>query len=576
VQFALLRRSDPGAGLVFTFDTETCDEVLLGRDPRCHVSLDPGMDSVAAIFHARIVPDPRYPSGLVVIDMNSPNGTFVDGVLVRGQAVLSTNSTLLLGRANGQTGPEFLVNIGEAPWHPPPPNQARRPEGAPPPPPDPFRYEAAPPPPPPEPFRYDAAAPPLPGPAPEPFRAASAPQPASGKWWDDKLPGVPSMQQAPNGVSVPGLPRNVNVRESGIRPMTLAVAGISILALVGALLWMRESRSPSVWTAPEIEQAYGNSILATDLRWKLVDNATGRAVYQWRPLLPFKPGDPRRAIFQGKDRAAVFVRMPDDSVEPVLILASPNSTSEANEPPTGGKTSGSAVAVNSGGFILTDRRNATPWTLPYEWPAGSFPGILIDPKTKQVDVIGELSQTWMPLHARAVVSGEPTFENLTAGGLSPVPVTLGGRADVYRARLRNSTAGFPISPAATSEDSELAVAKLQPNRPLTEVRVPEADPPLLLGQHVFVLGYTGAEANSQLRATEFQVLKAETASLGGSDEFALLTGTLSGTNQTGSAVFDSKGHLAGLLRVVLRNKEYLGEIVPIREGRELVRPEGAK
>jgi hypothetical protein len=234
------------------------------------------------------------------------------------------------------------------------------------------------------------------------------------------------------------------------------------------------------------------------------------------------------------------------------------------------------VAVNSGGFILTDRRNATPWTLPYEWPAGSFPGVLIDPKTKQVDVIGELNQTWMPLHARAVVSGEPTFENLNAGGLSPVPVTLGGHADVYRARLRNSTAWFPTSPAATSEGSELAVAKLQPSRPLTEVRVPEADPPLLLGQHVFVLGYTGAETSPQLRATEFQVLKAETASPGGADEFALLTGTLSGTNQTGSAVFDSKGHLAGLLRVFSRNKEYLGEIVPIREGRELVRPEGVK
>lgn len=586
MQFVLLRRSEPGVGLQFVFDTDTCQEVLLGRDPGCHVALDPETDRIAGLFHARILPDPKSPSGLIVIDMSSRNGTFVDGVPVRGQAALKTNSSLLLGRLDSQLGPEFQVNIGESPWQPAVPPYTRELEA---PPPDQFRPNAAPPPPSPYPagVPYQAAPPPpSPYPAGVPYQAAPPPpspylagvphQAAPGgagseKWWDEQLPGVPSMR-GPDSARASGLPRNVNVRESKFRWTRAVVGVISVVSVLLALWWIRQSQAPSVWTAQEIEQTYGNSILATELTWRLVDSPSGTQLYQWRPRLPFKPNDRRLSIFQGRDRASAFIRMPDGVIEPVLILGAGVGGNE----PVGGHANGSAVAVHSGGFVLTDRRNATPWTLSYEWPQNSFPGILIDPQTKQVDVIDRLNQSWMPLRARAVMAGEPTVDELTLGALSPAAVTLEGHIEVYQARGRNSTIWLQANSAATSEGSQLAVAKVQTDRPPAEIRVPEADPPLLLGQRVFVLGFVGSGQSIQLKATEFQILKAETSSTNGPDEFAILSGGLFDLGQTGSAVFDSKGRLAGLLRVIPRNGDSLGEIVPIRQGRELVRADPAR
>lgn len=556
MQFALLRRSEPGAGLQFAFDTDISPEVLIGRDPTCHVSLDPESDSIAALFHARIQMDPKSPSGLIVIDMSSRNGTFVDGVPVRGQAVLARNSSLILGRRDGQTGPEFTVNMGEAPWQQPVEAFAARPAEPP------FV---------PEPSLFNR------GPAPRPADLAAFPAPAAppraagaGNWWEEQLPGVQSMGQARNS-GVPGLPRNVSVKESKFRWVGAVVIGVSVLSVLLALWWVRQGAAPSAWTAQTIEQAYGKSMLATELTWKLVD-VSGRQVYHWRPRLPFKPGDPRLAIFRERERTSVFIRMPDNSIEPVLILG---PGLEGNEP-AGGKTTGSAVAVNRGGFMLTERRNATPWALPYEWPEESFPGILIDPQTKQVDVIDRLNEPWMPLRARAVVAGEPTVANLAAGALSAVPVVLDGHLDLYRARPYNSTNWLQASPAATSEGSRLAVARLQSGKNLPEVAVPEADPPLALGQRVFVLGYVSAPQGTQLKTSEFQVLKAETTSMGSQDEFALLDLAKPNVNQNGSAVFDSRGRFAGLLRVLPRNGQFQGEIVPIRQGRVLLRSDGSR
>jgi FHA domain len=553
VQFALLRRSDPGAGLEFIFDTDTCPQVVLGRDPSCQVSLDPQRDSIAGIFHARIERDPNSPSGLIVIDMDSRNGIYVDGVRVRGQAILPPNSSLVLGKRNNEAGPEFLVTLGEAPWRSAPMPVAGEVESRP----------ST------EPYRYQPRGVPA---APEPVAVPFQPTPpkyGSAKWWEEKLPGVPSMRQA-NTAGIPGLPKNINVRESNLRWTGPMVGVLCVLSVLG-VLWVW-GRGPSTWTSQTIEQTYGDSLLAAEVSWKLVDTASGAQLYHWRTPLPFKSGDPRRAIFQGKDRASAFIRMPDGSVEPVLRLG---PGPRGNEP-AGGKTGGSAVAVHSGGFVLTDRRCAVPWTLPYEWPPDSFPGILIDPQTKQVDVIDRLNRPWMPLQARVVLTGEPTVESLAAGALSPAQIVVDGRIDLYRVRPRGSANWFQAIPASTSDGSEMAVAKVQGSGPLAEVKIPEADPLLGLGQRVFVLGYVDSQQDLQPKSLEFQVLKGETSSSSGSDEFALLAGTLSSINQTGSAVFDSKGRLAGLLRVVPRNGANQGEIVPIRQGRELVRSDAGR
>jgi hypothetical protein len=559
---------------VFEFDTSTSPEVLIGRDDKCQVPLDPKLDTIAGILHARIERNPNSPSALLITDLNTRNGTYVNGVRVRGQADLPPNSSVVLGSRDGRSGPEFLVTIGETAWEIPAPAYPAGTRAVEP---DPYQYPP-PPPPPPNPHRYDpppapAAAPypppPEPAPAPAaPFAAAPA-RAGSRNWWEGQLPGVPSMQQSGTGAT-PGLPRPVNVQETRLGwPMILGIVGVLVTLMV-AVLWIR-GLGPSTWDARTVEQTYSKSVFATELSWKLVDSASGTQVYHWRPALPFAAGDRRRTVFRGRERALAFIRMPNGDIEPILRLG---PGSPGNEP-AGGRAAGSAVVVHSGGFALTDRRNAAPWSLPYEWPADAFPAILIDPKTRQVEPLDRLDHTWIPIHARAVVTGEPTVENVSAGALSPVPLVLDGHIETFRARAGGAAGWFPATAAAVSENSDMAVARLQSASPLPEIHIPAADPALLLGERVFVLGFDPAAPNGQPKAAEMQVLKAETSGPNGV-ELPLLSGSVSDFGRTGSAVFDSKGRLAGLLRVSLRRGTWQPEVVPIRQGRDLVRSDAGR
>lgn len=76
-------------GEVFNIEEIT----TLGRDPTSSIQLDSGYTSIS---HARIVFDARD-STLWVEDMDSRNGTYVDGQKVNGRVAVSPGSTLQIG-----------------------------------------------------------------------------------------------------------------------------------------------------------------------------------------------------------------------------------------------------------------------------------------------------------------------------------------------------------------------------------------------------------------------------------------------------------------------------------------------
>lgn len=78
-------RSGPGS---YAID----DSVLLGRTPECDIQLD---DAAASARHARISKRGRH---WLIEDLDSSNGTFVDGVRVNGSRRVNPGQRIKIGR----------------------------------------------------------------------------------------------------------------------------------------------------------------------------------------------------------------------------------------------------------------------------------------------------------------------------------------------------------------------------------------------------------------------------------------------------------------------------------------------
>jgi pSer/pThr/pTyr-binding forkhead associated (FHA) protein len=81
-------------------------ELILGRAPSAAVRFDPRQDPTVGRYHARIVPG-SVPSELLIDDLKSRNGTWLNGFPVSGPTVLRSGDTVRLGA----TGPELELSI---------------------------------------------------------------------------------------------------------------------------------------------------------------------------------------------------------------------------------------------------------------------------------------------------------------------------------------------------------------------------------------------------------------------------------------------------------------------------------
>ena len=88
------------------------ESVVIGRDPRCQVVLDPLLYRAVSRRHAEVSPILGFdaPAGSrfwQVCDLNSANGTFVNGQRIKGCQVLQVGDRIMLG----QEGPEFAFEF---------------------------------------------------------------------------------------------------------------------------------------------------------------------------------------------------------------------------------------------------------------------------------------------------------------------------------------------------------------------------------------------------------------------------------------------------------------------------------
>lgn len=102
-------------------------EVVVGRDPSCEVALDPNYFIIVSRRHAAIRPLQPLGNGLPhweICDLNSANGTYINGQYLQGCHHLQTGDRIELGK----NGPLFVFecqfNSQTTPLYSPPPPQA--------------------------------------------------------------------------------------------------------------------------------------------------------------------------------------------------------------------------------------------------------------------------------------------------------------------------------------------------------------------------------------------------------------------------------------------------------------------
>jgi pSer/pThr/pTyr-binding forkhead associated (FHA) protein len=82
-------------------------ELILGRASSAAVRFDPTMESCVGRHHARIAPSEDEPTHLILADLKSRNGTYVNGARIERPVVLCTGDVVRLG----ERGPEMEVQM---------------------------------------------------------------------------------------------------------------------------------------------------------------------------------------------------------------------------------------------------------------------------------------------------------------------------------------------------------------------------------------------------------------------------------------------------------------------------------
>jgi S1-C subfamily serine protease len=359
----------------------------------------------------------------------------------------------------------------------------------------------------------------------------------------------------------------------------------------------------------EIVQKYGNSTVWINFTWRLFDKETGRPIFHKR--FAFNVGGQKRALpayFKFGDKVIPWFTTEDEE----------HSNYEIK-----GTASGSGFVVSESGFILTNKHVAAGWMVRNE-PERYLSrysiqeAVVISPVAKKKPLLEVVSlknlpsdiRRWIPGEEGAILFGKDA--NLISLGMARDNATpsnsasLYGKNEILDVRFPGSGLSINATLVRQSTLADAALIKIDSPQALTPIEIASTEDNLKVGERVIVLGYPGIstatlmESSSTERGqvkSRVEVIPEPTVTEGiisklGTELTQSGTTTVRGTlgdafqlsiNSTGAGnsggpVFNSSGKAIGLFTYGSCNigDACVSHAVPIKHGRFLLTPQRAQ
>jgi serine protease Do len=575
-------------------------EITFGRDPTSGIVYDQRRDDVVSRQHAAIRVENGDKLSFRLADLNSSNGTLLNGAPVTGEVELAPEDTVELGRG----GPKFSFDV-----QPRPDNLTSR-----------TRVMDA----------MDATA------TRAIATAAASVTATRERGANGRATGATTATATRDGTG----PAKATVgketvlrmlfqeRQKSSRVWMSSIAAVLAVLLVagGGLYWhnrnvanqLREEAAQRTEqaridaernvtqqlgaTAKEIVAKYGNSSVVVYLGWRLYDTDSGKPLYQ-------------KVVSDKKTLYPAFIKLPNGKIVRWLTVDDQDKANIA----VAGSGSGSGFVVSEQGHILTNKHVAAGWMLPYGdigEDVNKTEGIVfpykMNKKEKPVKVDLRTLRSlkaWVPEAGGLVFRHDVPFllDGSAGDGTPEDRLVFRGRNDLLEVRFPGNRVSVQASLVRASTDADAALIKVDAPQALRPVELaPESDDSKLdVGDKIIVLGFPGVSSQTKIRTLSVEpgrigsgrvevvpeptvnegIISLKGAGLkqegGGEvegnrgDTFQMSINS-TGHGNSGGPVFNTKGQVIGLFTysaVERGGNAMVTFAVPIKHGRALLSPQ---
>jgi serine protease Do len=580
------------------FQLDATKEITFGRDNRSTIAFDSPHDDLVSRKHAIIRVKSEDPLTIAIEDLNSSNGTFVNGARITGETELAPDDKVTLG----QNGPEFVFDV-----QPRPASFASRTRVL-------STIETT---------------------ATRVVAAAGKTEPAATTAATTaKLP--PKLGVGKNTVQLMLSEERKKTSQVWMGGMAAVLA--FVLVGGGVLYWhssstaqklekdaveqrerialqteqIRADTSTAVqqqigtvtqqigMSPGDIVNKYGNSTVVINFSWRLYDKETGRPIYH--KSMPIE-------IDKQKKRLPAYFKLESGKILPWLT-----TDDEAHQNyEIRGAGSGTGFVIGEQGFILSNKHVAAGWMVkvtPQDYATNS--GVLVTAgsrgrlNTNVFDVMrqsgAEHLRSWVPEEDGGILFASKIVGNKLPDVKNSSLKTFYGRNETLEVRFPGSRLSINANLIRASTDSDAALIKVDSPQALTPLDL-ASDDVIKVGEKVIVLGYPGisdrtfaqftTNEGGQTRqrlefipeptVTDGIVSRAGTETVqegnmrisGMLGDAIQLSVVATGSGNSGGPVFNSSGKVVGLFTwgATGRDGTRVSFAVPIKHGRALLQPQ---